>query len=177
MLRRSRKFAEELLTRTKLEELDLKIQRRWTNFIDFLDKDQNDQTLEELLCDHGQWAISPWAWGSTIESIAFYACVGKLKMPLLLPNNMRTRNKWKNPAFRDISGGENSLVFRLATRNFTIPVLWRHDNFHLIYEFRKDKRWIHNFIVFRSILLLFFRFDSNHIFFLFPSFFCRSLTP
>ena len=54
------------------------------------------------------------------ESIAFLVPEKKKlkKMLLLLSNNMRrrTKNKWKNPAFRDISGGENSLVFRLATR-------------------------------------------------------------
>ena len=51
------------------------------------------------------------------ESIAFLVPEKKKlkKMLLLLSNNMR-RNKWKNPALRDISGGENSLVSRLATR-------------------------------------------------------------
>ena len=54
------------------------------------------------------------------ESIAFLVPEKKnlKKMLLLLSNNMRrrTKNKWKNPALRDISGGENSLVSRLATR-------------------------------------------------------------
>ena len=53
------------------------------------------------------------------ESIAFLVPEKKKlkKMLLLLSNNMRrTKNRWKNPALRDISGGENSLVSRLATR-------------------------------------------------------------
>ena len=57
------------------------------------------------------------------ESIAFLVPEKKKlkKMLLLLSNNMRrrTKNKWKNPALRDISGGENSLVSRLATRRKT----------------------------------------------------------
>ena len=99
-------------------------------------------------------------------------------MLLLLSNNMRrrrTKNKWKNPALRDISGGENSLVSRLATRKTKTQATWSKLRrqlweIRLIYELRRcDKRWIPNFIAavclqiyssFASIAIIF-----SHLFF------------
>ena len=72
-----------------------------------------------------------------------------------------------------VTSVEEKIPSFFAWQRETLPYQYYDDTTTFIWftSSVKDKRWIHNFIVFRSILLLFFRFDSNHIFFLFPSFF------